>query len=160
MSEAENKQNVIPWKNEASEQAMLAAARVEEAGVDSIQSATAGIAHDTDEQRQVMTEAADRFEEASRELSDGAVEKFNMTLPFVHTQGGLADLQASMSGLLEGVIRTNLRLAQEIFVAQTPRAFAELQQQFLLEYFNAFQQGAAALMRVTTQTADRNSAQL
>ena len=83
-----------------------------------------------------------------------------MTSPFVHTQGGLADLQASMSGLLEGVIRTNLRLAQEIFMAQTPRAFAELQQRFLLEYFNAFQQGAAALMRVTTQTADRNSAQL
>ena len=67
MSEAENKQNVIPWKNEASEQAMLAAARVEEAGVDSIQSATAGIENGSDEQRQFMTKAADRFEEASRE---------------------------------------------------------------------------------------------
>ena len=78
----------------------------------------------------------------------------------MHAQGGLLDLQACMTGLLQGVIHTNLRLAQEIFLAQSPRAFAELQQRFLHEYFDAFEQGAAALMHVTTQSALGKSSQL
>jgi hypothetical protein len=67
-------------------------------------------------------------------------------------QGGAQDLQGFLNGLVEGVIRTNLRLAQEIFLVESPRAFVELQQRFVYDYLEAFQQGVSALIRATERT--------
>jgi hypothetical protein len=69
----------------------------------------------------------------------------------IGTQGvpsGLHDAEGFMGDLVQGVIRTNLRLAQEMFQVRSPQAFIELQMRFMQEYFEAFQQGAAAMMRV------------
>lgn len=143
MSEDKIGQNIIPWKNEASEEAMLAVARV---GEDAIHSASAGMKEAGNEQREFVHDAAGRFEEAGRALAQSAGEKMHTMIMFPGSEG-LQDMQASMTGLIEGVVRTNLRLAQEIFMVQSPRAFLELQQRFMQEYFQAFQQGTEALIR-------------
>jgi hypothetical protein len=119
-------QNIVPWKNEASETALRDAA---------------------EEQRRFMSKAAEFFKEANRGLGHGAVEETQMTLTFMAGQGDLRDLQACMSKLIESVIRTNLRQAQELFLVDSPSAFIELHQRFMREYFQTIQQGIEALIR-------------
>jgi hypothetical protein len=127
MSEAEIGQNIVPWKKHGC---------VEEAGVRA------------DEQQASMSNAAARFEDAYRILAHDTPDETHMTLTFMAgPHGELRDLQAYMSGLVEGVVRTNLRQARELFLADSPRAFIELQQRFMQEYFQAFQQGTEALIR-------------
>jgi hypothetical protein len=157
MNEAEIEQNIIPWKNEASEQAMFAASRVEAGAIDTIQSATEEMTRGAAEERQFMTKAAGQSEEANRGWARDAAEKTQtMLASMANAQGGFQDLQTCMSGLVEGVVRTNLRLAQEMFLVRSPHAFVELQRRFLHEYFDAFQEGTAALIRATSQS--RNAA--
>lgn len=159
MSEAETSigQNTVPRKNEASEQAMLAVSRVEEAAVDSMQSATDAMTRGAEEQREFAHDAAEKFGEAGRTLAQSSAEKMHTLLTFAGS-AGLQDMQACMTSLVEGVVRTNLRLAQEMFLVESPRAFLELQQRFMREYFDAFQQGAAALIRATTSSGKEAAA--
>jgi hypothetical protein len=152
MSEAKTSigQNIVPWKSEASEQAMLAVSRAEEAA-DSIRSATEWMTQGAEGQREFVRNAAEQFGDASRSFADGNAEKMHTLLTFASSvEGGFQDLQECLAGLVEGVVRTNLRLAQEMFLVESPRAFAELQQRFMREYFDAFEQGAAALIRATS----------
>jgi hypothetical protein len=100
-----------------------------------------------EEQHEFMTKAATHFEDAGREFMHSAAEKTQNMLT-VMTPSGLHDAEGFMGDLVQGVIRTNLRLAQEMFQVRSPQAFIELQMRFMQEYFEAFQQGAAAMMRV------------
>jgi hypothetical protein len=87
-----------------------------------------------DSQRQIVQDAAQKFEEVSRKMAEAAqgttenVRKL-MALPNA-AEGGLRDLQQSMAGLVEGVVQTNLRVAQEVFRMSNPAAVVELQQRF------------------------------
>ena len=109
-------------------------------------------------QRQIVQDAAQKFEEVSRKMAEAAqgttenVRKL-MALPNA-AEGGLRDLQQSMAGLVEGVVRTNLRAAQEVFRMSNPAAVVELQQRFLREYMDALLQGSATLARAVRRTAD------
>ncbi len=111
-----------------------------------------------DTQRQLVQQAAERFEEVSRKVAKAAqgttedVRAF-MTLPNA-ANGGLQDLRQSMTGLIEGVVRTNLRATQELFQLTNPSALVELQQRFVREYLDALMQGTATLVRATRRTAD------
>ena len=111
-----------------------------------------------DSQRQIVQDAAQKFEEVSRKVAEAAqgttenVRKL-MALPNA-AEGGLRDLQQSMAGLVEGVVRTNLRVAQEVFRMSNPAAVVELQQRFLREYMDALLQGSATLARAVRRTAD------
>lgn len=60
-------------------------------------------------------------------------------------EGGLRDLQQGMAGLVEGVARTNLRAAQEMFRLGDPVPMIELQQRFAREYTDALVRNGAAL---------------
>jgi len=109
-------------------------------------------------QREFLQKASQQFEEMSRKVAEAAqgnTENLRtlMTLPNA-AQGGLQDLQQSVTGLVEGVVRTNLRAAQEMFQLANPGAFVELQQRFLREYMDALMQGTATLVRATRRTAD------
>ena len=111
-----------------------------------------------DSQRQFMQKAAQQFEEASRKLAQaaqGSTEDLRtfMALPTA-ARGGLQDLQQSMTGLIEGVVRTNLQATQELFQLANPSAFVELQQRFVREYLDVLLQGTATLVRATRRTAD------
>lgn len=109
-------------------------------------------------QREFLQKASQQFEEMSRKVAEAAqgnTENLRtlMTLPNA-AQGGLQDLQQSVTGLVEGVVRTNLRAAQEMFQLANPGAFVELQQRFMREYMDALMQGTATLVRATRRTAD------
>jgi hypothetical protein len=69
-------------------------------------------------------------------------------------EGGLRDLQQGVAGLFEGVLRTNLRVAQEVFRMGDPAAVIELQQRFVREYMDALLQGGATAARAVRRTAD------
>jgi hypothetical protein len=84
------------------------------------------------------------------ESCDNSAEKMRTLVTFAGmAQGGAQDLQGCLNGLVAGEMRTNLRLAQEIFLVESPRAFAELQQRFMHDYFAAVHQGISALIRAT-----------
>jgi hypothetical protein len=111
-----------------------------------------------DSQRQIVQDAAQKFEEVSRKMAEAAqgttenVRKL-MALPNA-AEGGLRDLQQSMTGLVEGVVQTNLRVAQEMFRMGNPAAVVELQQRFVREYMDALLQGSATVARAVRRTAD------
>ena len=109
-------------------------------------------------QRQIAQDAAQRFEEVSRKVAEaarGTTENVRqlMALPNA-AQGGLHDLQQGMTGLIEGVVQTNLRAAQELFRLANPAPIVELQQRFAREYTDALLQNSAVLVRAVRRTAD------
>src|SRR5215207_3684513 len=76
-----------------------------------------------------------------------------MTLPNA-AEGGLRDIQRSMTGLFGGVVQANLRVAQELFHLANPAAIVELQQRFAREYTNTLLRNSATLVRAVRRTAD------
>ena len=109
-------------------------------------------------QRQIVQDAAQRFEEVSRKIAEatqGTTENVRrlMALPNA-AEGGLRDLQQGVTGLFEGVVRTNLRVAQELFRLSNPAPFVELHQRFVREYTDALVQNGATLVRAVRRTAD------
>jgi len=109
-------------------------------------------------QRQIAQDAAQRFEEVSRKMADaarGTTENVRqlMALPNA-AEGGLRDLQQGVTGLVEGVVRTNLRAAQELFRLANPAPVVELQQRFAREYTDTLLRNSATLVRAVRRTAD------
>ena len=109
-------------------------------------------------QLRMTQEAAREFEAAGRRMA-GATEGATgdgsrlMAVPSA-AEGGVRDLQRSMAGLVEGVVRTNLRVAQEVFLMSNPAAVVELQQRFACEYTDTLMQNGATLVRAMRRTAD------
>ena len=109
-------------------------------------------------QRQIVQDAAQRFEEVSRKIAQatqGTTENVRrlMTLPNA-AEGGLRDMQQGVTGLFEGVVQTNLRVAQELLRLTNPAPFVELQQRFVREYTDTLVQNSATLVRAMRRTAD------
>ena len=109
-------------------------------------------------QRQIAQDAAQRFEEVSRKMAEaakGTTENMRqlMALPNA-AEGGLRDLQQGVTGLVEGVVQTNLRAAQELFRLANPAPLVELQQRFVREYTDTLLRNSAVLVRAVRRTAD------
>jgi len=109
-------------------------------------------------QRQIAQDAAQRFEEVSRKVAEatkGTTENVRqlMALPNA-AEGGLRDLQQGVTGLVEGVVQTNLRAAQELFRLANPAPFVELQQRFAREYTDTLLRNSTTLVRAMRRTAD------
>ena len=109
-------------------------------------------------QRRIAQDAAQRFEEVSRKVAEaakGTTENVRqlMALPNA-AEGGLRDLQQGVTGLVEGVVQTNLRAAQELFRLANPAPFVELQQRFVREYTDTMLRNGATLVRAVRRTAD------
>ncbi|MBV9653439.1 MAG: phasin family protein [Acetobacteraceae bacterium] len=126
------------------------------AAVGDIAQRSAGALADT--QREILQQAAERFQDASEKVAEavrGNTENLRafMTLPS-SAQGGLQDLQQSVTGLVEGVVRTNLRAVQQLYALANPLAFVELQQRVAREHLEAWIEGAATLVRATRRTAE------
>jgi hypothetical protein len=77
-----------------------------------------------------------------------------MVLPHAAAEGGLRDVQQALGGLVDGVVRTNLRAAQELVRLADPGAVIELQHRFAREYLDALLEGQAALLRAVRRTAE------
>lgn len=110
----------------------------------------------SDNQREFMAKTAQRFEEASRKLTDASENGDEMwqLMSMAGLAGGLQDMQRSLTGLVEGVMRTNLRIAQKMFLVQSSREYIELQQQFVREYLDGLLYGFAMLAHATRRTAN------
>lgn len=109
-------------------------------------------------QRQIVQDAAQRFEEVSRKIAQatqGTTENVRrlMSLPNA-AEGGLRDLQQGVTGLFEGMVQTNLRVAQEMFRLSNPAPIVEMQQRFVREYTDTLMQNSATLVRAMRRTAD------
>ena len=110
-------------------------------------------------QRQIVQDAAERFEEVSRKVAEaarGTTENVRqlMALPNA-AEGGLRDLQQGMTSLFEGVVQTNLRVAQELFRLANPAPLVELQQRFVREYTDTLLRNGATLVRAVRRTAEQ-----
>jgi hypothetical protein len=102
-------------------------------------------------QRDFMTKAAQSFEDAACNLTDASEngEKIQHLMSVSSfAEGGLQDMQRSLTGLVEGVMRTNLRIAQKVFLVRSPKEYIELQQQFVREYLDGLLYGFAILADV------------
>ncbi len=147
MSEAatQNGRNVTSWKDETSQ-----------AVSQTVQSTNEAMTHGAEARREFMCEAANQFGQAGRMFAHNSAEKMHTLMTFAGmAQASAQDLQGCFNGLVEGVIRTNLRLAQEIFLVESPRAFVDLQQRFMHDYFVAFEQGISTLIRATSHEMTR-----
>ena len=103
-----------------------------------------GAAHD-------MEETAERTAEAIRRMAHDISRL--MMMPRT-AGGGLQDMQDAMSQLMNGVMRTNLRMTQEMFRRTNPGAVVELQGSFMRDYLETLVEGGATMLRATRRTAD------
>jgi len=134
-----------------------AARRFAEAANDTARRSAQAVA---ETQRRLVQDTAQQFEEVSRkvaEFAQGTTENIRclMALPNA-AEGGLRDLQQGMAGLIEGVTRTNLRAAQELFRLANPAPIVELQQRFVREYTDTLLQNSATLARAFRRTAEES----
>src|SRR4051794_20489706 len=111
-----------------------------------------------DSQRQFVQKAAEQFEAMNRKIAEAAQGTTEDLRAFMMlskaAKGGLQDISQSMMGLIEGVMRTNLRATEELLQLANPSAYVELQQRFIGKYLDALLQGTAILVRATRRTAD------
>jgi len=139
----------------ASEAGSQAMNRAGEAATDTARRSTQAV---VESQRRIAQDAAERFEEVSRKVAEatkGTTENVRrlMALPNA-AEGGLRDLQQGVTGLVEGVVQTNLRAAQELFRLANPAPVVELQQRFVREYTDTLMQNSATVARAVRRTAD------
>ena len=98
------------------------------------------------------------FEQLSRKVAQAVqgtsedVRSF-MVLPDA-ARGGRQDLQRGMTGLIEGVVRTNLQATQELLRIANPGAYVELQHRFVRQYLDALIENSVTLVRAVRRTAD------
>ena len=132
-----------------------AASRVGDAASDTPRGNTQGAA---ESRLRMAQDAARKFEEAGRMMAgaaEGATEDESRLMAMPNAaEGGLGDLRQNMAGLVEGVVRTNLRMAQELLRRNDPASVAELQRRFLREYTDALLQGGAALAQAVHRIAE------
>ncbi|MBV9748092.1 MAG: hemerythrin domain-containing protein [Acetobacteraceae bacterium] len=117
-----------------------------------------GVEDLAERQHEVVQQAAERFQAMSQRVAEAAqsnTENLRALMFLPHSaQRGLQDLQRSVVGLVEGVVRTNLRATQELFQLANPGALIELQQRFAREYLEVLMQGTATLVRATRRAAE------
>src|SRR5438477_5299224 len=140
--------------------------RVGEAGADAVnrsgrvggESLRQGTQHFADSQQHIIQNAAEQFEQLSRKVAEavqGSSEDVRslMVLPSA-ARGGLQDLQQGVTGLIEGIVQTNLRATQELLRLANPGAYVELQQRFVRQYLDTLIENSVTLVRAVRRTAD------
>jgi len=98
-----------------------------------------------------MEETAERTAEAMRRMAHDISRLMMMPRS---AGGGLQEMQEAMGQLMNGVMRTNLRVTQEMFRRANPGAVVELQGSFMREYLETLVEGGATMLRATRRTAD------
>jgi len=68
--------------------------------------------------------------------------------------GGIPEMQRAVAGLVEGVLRINLRAAEEMFRLADPGPVVELQRHIARECLGALVEGQAALLRAARRAAE------
>ncbi|GAC1343840.1 MAG: hypothetical protein NVSMB18_20420 [Acetobacteraceae bacterium] len=112
----------------------------------------------TETHQQIAHDTADKLEEVSRTLAQtaqGNAESLRELFSVPQAaEDGLRDLHQGVTGLVEGVVQTNLRLTKQLLDLTEPTKIVELQRRFAEEYLNALMQGTAALVQAIHRTSD------
>jgi hypothetical protein len=143
-----------PKNDTLGDQAARAVSRAETTADVSVRSAGDAVAKTAEERRKIFNEGFEQATELRREL--GAEDMHALMTFASDTHAGMQELQSCLTGLMDGVMRTNLHIAHEIFLVESPRAMLELQQRFLHEYFNAYERGISALIRVANEASEQS----
>jgi hypothetical protein len=129
--------------------------RASEAATETVRRTTQVVAEG---QRQIAQDAAQTFQAMSRKMAQAAQSTSEdirqlSTLPHA-AEGGMHDVRQGITGLIEGVMQTNLRATQELIRLTNPSAMVELQQRYVRNYMDAVMQGTVTLVRAVRRTAD------
>jgi CBS domain-containing protein len=110
-------------------------------------------------QQHFMQSMAERLEETTHEMTEAAeigAQNLRTLMALPNVMGeNLRDLQEGVTGLFEGLIRTNLNAAQERSRLADVGALVRLQQRAVHNYMDAVIQGSAMLTRSVRTAADR-----
>jgi CBS domain-containing protein len=110
-------------------------------------------------QRQVLEDVAERYEAIARRMAQTMQENASglrtLMLPFETAAENLQDLQEGMTGLVNGVVQSNVHAAQRLLRLADPAAVYDLQSRFVREYLDTLLQGTSAFIRVARQTAEQ-----
>lgn len=108
--------------------------------------------------REFVQGAAEQFEDAGRRLirtMQQTTEDWTALMTPPSTAGGsLQNLQQNMANFIEGVNRTNVRAAQDLFRLNNPGTIIDLQRRFARDYLDAIMQGSALMARATHRIAE------
>ncbi len=111
-------------------------------------------------QSRLVQGAAQEMEKTGRSLA-GMVEEAAAGMRSLlgapgFNPSGLQDAQQAVSKLVQGVMQTNMRFADELLRRSGPSTVVDLQRQFLREYFDALAQGGTMLLRAARQAAEES----
>jgi hypothetical protein len=142
---------------EAIRQSADTAAEAQAAGGERMRKASEMIAEG---QRRIGHVAFDGIAESGRKAADLARDgaddfRLLMTLPACACNG-TQDFHRNMNGLLEGVLQTNVRLAEDMLQLANLVPVVEMQRRFIDHYFGALMEGSASILRVMRQTSDQS----
>ena len=76
------------------------------------------------------------------------------------SSGSFQEAQQALTTLVQNVMQTNLRFADELLRRTGPSTVVDLQRQFLREYFDALAQGGTLLLRAARQAAEDSLQQI
>ncbi len=112
------------------------------------------------QQSRFVQGAAQEMEKTGRSLA-GMVEEAAAGMRSLmgapgFNQSGFQDAQQALSKLVQGVMQTNMRFADELLRRTGPSTVVDLQRQFLREYFDALAQGGTMLLRAARQAAEES----
>ncbi len=109
-------------------------------------------------QRNLVHHAARHFEETGERIAlamqDSAHDmRALLVLPGL-SRDGMDHVRASVGSMVEGVLRTNMRMAQEIFRMVSPANTIELQRRLGAEYLDTMLHSSVMLLRAARHAAD------
>jgi len=112
-----------------------------------------------DEQRRFVESTTEQLERTARVMAQAVQERAQdmrtmMVLPRISGEG-LGDMQQGFERLVQGVIQTNLRSAEQLFRLADTGRYVAAQQQFLREYLSTLFEGTTILVRSVRQLADQ-----
>ncbi len=112
------------------------------------------------QQSRFVQGAAQEMEKTGRSLA-GMVEEAAAGMRSLmgapgFSQSGFQDAQQALSKLVQGVMQTNMRFADELLRRTGPSTVVDLQRKFLREYFDALAQGGTLLLRAARQAAEES----
>ena len=112
-----------------------------------------------EEQRRFVEATTEQLERTARVMAQAVQERAQdvrtmMVLPRI-SGAGLGDMQQGFERLVQGVIQTNLRSAEQLFRLADTGRYVAAQQQFLREYLNTLFEGTTILIRSVRQLADQ-----
>lgn len=124
------------------------------------ETARQGVAAAAQQQNRFVQGAAREMEQTGRGLASMAAEAAAGMRSLIgapgFSAGSLHEAQQAISKLVQGVMETNMRFADELLRRSGPSAVVDLQRRFVREYFDALAQGGTLMLHAARQAAEES----